>query len=102
MPGATIDAQATARGLEALKADLDTKLSAVQDEVREAQLARTARDRAMATFDQTFGAIAGLYESLFRLSGEHELADRVRPSRRRPGKTEEGPDSPEPNPAPGR
>ena len=42
-----------------------------------------ALNAARSAFDATFPWVAGNVESLFRLAGERELADRVRTSRRR-------------------
>lgn len=97
VPGAQLDAAALADGLVALGNKLDEALAAVADEVREAQVLREARNVKMAAFDQTFTAVATIFEGLFLLSGQRELANRVRPSRRRPGTTAE---EPEPTPTP--
>ncbi|MCP3964394.1 MAG: hypothetical protein GY719_41730 [bacterium] len=47
---------------------------------------RKRKNRAIEAHQDTFSWVASNAESLFRLAGEHELADSIRPSRRRPGR----------------
>ncbi len=48
---------------------------------------RLDRRRALASFNDAFVLIAGLFEAAYRLIGRPDLAEGVRPSRRHPGKT---------------
>ncbi len=42
----------------------------------------------MERYDEQFRWIAGCLESLYHLAGQHKLAERVKPSTRRSGRTE--------------
>lgn len=66
---------------------LDQALVAVAREGREAEATQAQKDRAIAAYDRTFSLTAGLLEVLLRFAGEGELANKVRPSTRRPGTT---------------
>lgn len=76
---------------------LESALAEVQREGREAEQTQAQKDRAIAAYDRTFSLSAGLLEVLLRFVGEGALADRVRPSTRRPGTTAqaETPDAPD-------
>ena len=67
-------------------------------EVREAQGTLADKNTAIAAYDIAFSRASKVLEALFLLAGETALADRVRPSARRPGQTEEL--APQPEPAP--
>jgi hypothetical protein len=73
---------------------------AVRREQRELEVTMVAKNRVMAAHDACFLNIARTLESLFRLAGFQELADRVRPSTRRPGLVENDPDRQPAPPAP--
>ena len=45
------------------------------------------RNDVLKAFDLTFNSVAATLESMLRLVGADALADRVRPSKRRPGRT---------------
>ncbi len=75
--------------IEKLRAQLDTALAEVVREVREAQGTLADKNTAIAAYDTSFSRVAKFLEGLFTLAGETALADRVRPSTRRPGQTEE-------------
>lgn len=70
-------------------ARLDRALKDVARESRETEALLTRKARLQASHDRAFSATAGALESLFRLAGQDELASRVRPSRRRPGRIHE-------------
>ncbi|MEQ1506789.1 MAG: hypothetical protein ABMB14_31470 [Myxococcota bacterium] len=72
--------------LDGLARDLAVAIEAVAEDQRENQVTRTARDAAMAAHDQTFSRTANLLVALYDFAGEPELADRVRPSVRSPGR----------------
>lgn len=84
--GASWDAASIAQHIEALAATLSQALDQVATEVRQATKTQTEKDAALASYDQAFGPSARLLEALFDAAGEPELARRVRPSARRPGR----------------
>lgn len=93
--------------LDPVRAALAAYLAAAADVVREAREAEAAlmdRDRALGAYDEAFRHVAGTLTHLFALAGLPELAERVRPSVRRPGRTavpapgdDEGDDPAEPS-----
>jgi hypothetical protein len=85
--GAVFDTAAQADKLESLAALLDGAWQAVAREVREGEATQVHKDQAMARHDAVFTRTAGLVEAVFRLAGQDSLADKVRPSRRQPGRT---------------
>lgn len=97
--GAQLDPAEVATGLEQSSKQIGETVAAVADEVRETQVAREARNREMDAYDETFTAVATIFEGLFLLAGQRELADRVRPSRRRPGTTAKDANEPSDPPA---
>lgn len=92
IPGATLDIPALVAELQTHRDALAQQLTAVALEVREAQATQVARNRAMDTHDQIFAAVATTLSGMLQLAGEHELAARVRPPRRRPGRPASGTD----------
>ena len=75
---------------EEMAGDLEGSLERLVEVRTELQRTQKAADgtlvalnAARSAFDATFPWVAGNVESLFRLAGERELADRVRTSRRR-------------------
>ncbi|MEM1413578.1 MAG: hypothetical protein AAGH15_01695 [Myxococcota bacterium] len=85
----TLDPGATASAIRTSRTRLTVALAAVAREVREAQATKETRDRAMARYDRVFRTYASLLVTLFELAGAQGLADRVRPSVGRPGRTQE-------------
>ncbi len=83
--GFTVDPQGVARGLKVKV----TRLSGVLDEQRrlrrEAQESRKVKNRTLEEHKKKFVWTARTLEGLYRLAGENELADRIRPSLRRRG-----------------
>jgi len=67
---------------------LESALQVVTQEAAELNVTQTAKDNAMEANDRTFSAVANITEGLLMLAGRRDLADRVRPSRRRPGVVE--------------
>jgi hypothetical protein len=86
LPGVQLDLAPTFASLDTARARLSAALRNVAAERREAEQTQRAKDAAVADFDAAFTAAAGLLSLLLRLHGEPELARRVRPSRRRPGR----------------
>ena len=84
--GLQMDPVAMATDLAARAAGLRDVLVTINRVRKESQGCQKVKDRAMARFDQTFLYVARIFEGLFNLVGEHELALQVRPSVRRPGR----------------
>lgn len=84
--GAKIDVLAEAAGLEALAGHLEVAIEAVASDLRENQVTKTARDGAMSRHDRVYSRVANVLSALFDFAGEEELADRIRPTLRRPGR----------------
>jgi hypothetical protein len=99
-----IDATLAANDVRDCAAALHTALGNVEQEKREAQLTQGAKNDAMATWAQTYPAIADGAAAFFALAGRTDLAQRVRPTaRRRAGLPDEEvvPPAPTAPPAPG-
>ncbi|MEE8522383.1 MAG: hypothetical protein V3T72_00510, partial [Thermoanaerobaculia bacterium] len=75
-------AASVAPEVEALRSSMDV----VGREVKLAQATRLDRDRAVEELDATLLWVARSLEAIYRLAGETELADRIRPATRRPGR----------------
>jgi hypothetical protein len=88
-PGIKWDPESTVAELKAAREALEKHLGAVAREVREAQGTLVAKNAAIAEYDERFARAAGFYAGLFRLAGQADLADRVRPSPRRAGQIED-------------
>jgi hypothetical protein len=66
----------------ALKAALEKTAT----EEREAEQTLQAKHQAMQKYDAIFSKAAGLISALLRIAGEETLADKVRPTKSRPGR----------------
>jgi hypothetical protein len=88
VPGLTLDLTPLVQAVAEPLARLQPALDDVASEAREAEQTLVAKHNAIAAYDALFGAVATTLEGLFSLAGSHELARRVRPSRRRPGQVE--------------
>ncbi|UJR79029.1 hypothetical protein [Sandaracinus amylolyticus] len=64
---------------------LRTAMALVAREESAAKGTQARKDAAMAAYDRTFRIAANLGVALFQLGGLDELADRIKPSPRRPG-----------------
>lgn len=64
---------------------LESALQAVSQEAAELNLTQTAKDRAIEENDRVFACVANVAEALLTLADRKDLADRVRPSKRKPG-----------------
>ncbi|MEO0323527.1 MAG: hypothetical protein AAF447_11265 [Myxococcota bacterium] len=100
LAGSSLEPEPAAQALGAAATRLDDALTRVAEEAREAQVTLTAKDEALARYDAVFTATASTLAALFQLAGESELARRVRPSRRRPGRVDGSTDTPLPEAAP--
>jgi hypothetical protein len=73
-------------------AELEASMEQVNEARRLIDLARVEKNDAMAAYDEIFLRTTRMFEDLCRYAGERELADKVRPSARNPGRTEEEPE----------
>jgi hypothetical protein len=88
-PGIKWDPADTVAEIKAAREALDKLLTGVARELREAQGTLTAKNAAITEHDERFSRAASFYAGLFRLAGQSDLADRVRPSPRRAGQIED-------------
>ena len=86
MPGIELDPPTIAGQLSADADTLDGTLVEVNEAEKRADGTRQAKNEAIFAYDRKFLRVARLAESLFHFAGMHELAERVRPSTRRPGR----------------
>lgn len=94
--GVSIDRSAFTHDLAARVSALEAARDAVIVEAKELDATKVAKDADIEMQDRVFGFAAGLGWEAFKLGGQLELAERIRPSLRRPGQTEVEP--PEPTP----
>ena len=87
--GAKLHADEWAERLGEHTEGLSAALGNVAREVREAEATLVAKNQALAEHDRVFGDVATLVSAVLRMGGQTELAGRVRPSPRRPGRTVE-------------
>lgn len=98
-PGLELQPKVFAKELASRLPVLEAALTAVEREVREAQVTLAAKNEALEQSDKTFLRSAALVEALARFVGLIDVADRIRPSSRKPGRTE--PDAAPPDEAQG-
>lgn len=94
--GVRWDADETVARIEELREALRGHLKDVAREAREAEATLVAKTAAISAYDERFSRAATALVGVFRLAGHVDLADRVRPSSRRPGQTEV--EAPQPSP----
>ena len=92
--GATFHASEWADRLDEELSTLAEAMKDVDREAREAEATLRVKTAAMAAFDAAFTRTSTVTSALLAAVGEHELADRVRPSHRRPGRTADSHDAP--------
>lgn len=100
--GVTVDVKRLVRRLDALREKTAALSADMLRERRELQVTQAARRSAIDAGVSAFSAVAGAFSALLLLAGEEELAARTRPSRARPGVTDEEdaePTPPEPAPS---
>ncbi len=78
---------------------LETSVTEVAKEEREAEATLTTKRSAIDAYDSAFSSTANLLSALLRIAGEKDLAKRVRPSTRRVGQTMEIAKQPTPDKA---
>lgn len=93
--GLSADRNALAAGIREQLPTLERALADVARERRELEGTQAEKNRAVARYDATFALAANVTGALLRAAGMDEHADRVRPSARRPGRTEGQPAEPE-------
>jgi hypothetical protein len=98
--GATFHAQEWADRLGEERGALDEALADVTKEEREAEATLITKTTAIAAYDDAFARVAAALGGLLKLAGEDDLAARVRPSTRRPGRANEDPAPTATTPAP--
>ncbi len=89
--------ESTADQIDKLRKRLDAAVNDVAREAREAQGTLAKKSAAMDAYDDTFRRVASLLVGVFTFAGEDALAERIRPSSRRPGQTEELAPPPKPD-----
>ena len=86
LEGIALDPPSMAAQLSSGADDLDRALVGVNEAEKRADVTRQGKNEAIAAYDDKFLRVARLAEALFHFAGLHELAERVRPSSRRPGR----------------
>lgn len=98
--GLHVDTKVFAKDLRKQLRALDPALAAVAREQREGEATLATKTKALAENDRTFQRTAAAVEALARFGGRDDIADKVRPSARRPGLPAEEEGEGEPKPAP--
>jgi len=93
LPGASLDLKVIAQQLASTCDDLAGHLADVAREQREAQVTQAAKNQSVDLYHASFTGTADIYTGFLGYTGNTELAERVRPSRRRPGTTASGDES---------
>ena len=92
--GTPINMTPNIASIEAARDRVLAAQEAIRRESRELQEAKLNRDRAQATLRTAYVQLATYYESMFRMAGLDELADRLRPTARRASSVEAPPTEP--------
>ncbi|MCP3963113.1 MAG: hypothetical protein GY719_35180 [bacterium] len=78
-----LDLETEKTGFEDVRAELERSRKAAKE-------TRVRKNEAIAEFDRVFPWLAQTLESVFRLAGEHDLADQIRTSARRSHRRQDG------------
>ncbi|MBI2569388.1 MAG: hypothetical protein HYV63_20420 [Candidatus Schekmanbacteria bacterium] len=84
------DSARVASGLREWLTELRGGLGATARERRELESAMTERDRSLVAWNDVYQEVATAWSALFRLAGEVELAERMRPTVRRAAPCDQG------------
>ena len=95
LPGVSLDRAALAQRIQGKIDLLERARKELLKEKRESEATLSAKWKAMDENDKAFGRVARWLETTFALVGEEELAGRVRPSGRRPGRLQDPPEEPD-------
>ncbi len=87
IPGGGFDKEAWIMALKADHVAVDGAISTYTRERRETEGEMVKKGQLIIEHAKVFSASAGMAVQVLRLSGEHDLASRLRPSARRPGRT---------------
>jgi hypothetical protein len=82
--GGEVSTVALAESIEVVRSEVESSVRGLMRERRELDAARVARNAAQDTLMETYQIVAGLLIYVFRLAGHPELAERIRPTLRRP------------------
>ena len=86
LAGVSVDLPTMGSQLTSDADDLEGVLTELDRERKKAETTRKAKNDAIAEFDRRYLWVGRALETYFHLAGMHELAERVRPSTRRPGR----------------
>lgn len=85
--GVRFDPQAVIATLKPDMEALEQSLHDVSADTRKSQVTAVARNEAIRDHDRVFSWAASALAACFRMAGQYHLAERIRPSVRRPGRT---------------
>jgi hypothetical protein len=82
--GGEVSTVILAASIDTMRVQVEERVRGLVREKRELDAARIARNAAQDALVETYQIVAGLLIYLFRLAGHPELAERIRPTLRRP------------------
>ncbi len=89
IPGYQMNPALFSAPVRSLALEMEGLTAKVATEEREAEATLTAKYASIEAYDGAFSAAANLVSTLLEISGQRDLAKRVRPSSKRPGQTAE-------------